>query len=413
MSEFGEEDMQTPRGSHAQTPESDDVQSIEPTESTGGEGGNDPEVPNVPVPNPTNQGHHIKNLQYLVEQLQKQQKEQQTEAANLRQRLAEQEADRERREVSETPVTVKSRDVKFPNHITKFGDKQGGEVLSFLTDCDDWIELNQDSLNTDEKKIILVGGLLTGGPKDWYRQYRELPVSDRPEFMNDYHKFCYELDRNWGDPDRKASYERKFLQLEQTSTVAKYATEFRQYMAYLRYPTDDRLLPGTFYKGLKDEIKDEVMREGRENQLPELIIQATRIDNRLRARRKEKQSSEKSDSRQQSATVNNKPFVKDKQKTTTFYGGGQKKVYASREVSTSTNNAKDDFKRKLDKDGKLSKEEKERRKKLNLCFFCGQANHAWGDCELRKQRAREKIGAPPVLFKGKQATITEINEEGN
>ncbi|EKD00070.1 retrotransposon nucleocapsid protein [Trichosporon asahii var. asahii CBS 8904] len=150
-----------------------------------------------------------------------------------------------------------TKDIKPPTYIRYSG--RPSELRAFLTDCDDYIDLNPKSINSDDKKILLVGMLLTGSAKLWYRQYREVSPDRRPAFMSNYEDFKLALDKAWGDPDLKASHERAFARLRQTTSVAAYATQFRQHMVYLNFPDDDQTLPVLFYKGLKDAIKDETI----------------------------------------------------------------------------------------------------------------------------------------------------------
>ncbi|EJT46093.1 hypothetical protein A1Q1_05388 [Trichosporon asahii var. asahii CBS 2479] len=415
------------RGSTPVGDEGETSQGNRPTQE-GTEDTSGPNAPTLPHPRPRNQGERIANLEQLTRELLQRTEDQTQEVTQLRadnedlqrrleragsqvtsRRTGRDTSERIEEDLDTMANAIKSneekpKDVKFPPNMEKFNGYKG-DLLDFLTDCNDWIDLNPQSLNTDDRKIRLVGGMMEGGPKGWYRQYRSMDEADQPHFMTNYEEFCKELDRNWGDPDRKASYER--------DTPPSSGNN-----GYLRYPSDDRLLPTTFYGGLKDEIKDEVAREGREENFNDLVDQAIRIDNRLQARKKERRDTHSSNSYQGQTNLQRKPNTQErKSRTTTYRGNGRETIVTEKDSVTTT--TRDDYKKNLDSSGRLSKEEMDRRKRLGLCFYCGKMHESWGDCPLRKQRARERIGAAPVIPKMKGARthplgiLTQSPAEGN
>lgn len=289
--------------------------------------------------------------------------------------------------------TNDTKDIKPPAYIRYSG--RPSELRAFLTDCDDYIDLNPKSINSDDKKILLVGMLLTGSAKLWYRQYREVSPDRRPAFMSNYEDFKLALDKAWGDPDLKASHERAFARLRQTTSVAAYATQFRQHMVYLNFPDDDQTLPVLFYKGLKDAIKDEVAREGRKDNLQDLMDQATRIDNRIAARIRER-NDEFPTTRQNPFRQSTTEYSRRTDPPTTRIAGGNQ---AWRKTTTivKENTSTDDYTQHLTRDGKVTKAEKERRKALGLCFYCGKGKHPIEECQARIARALEKVAPAPKL----------------
>ena len=94
------------------------------------------------------------------------------------------------------------------------------------------------------------------------------------------------LKEAFGDPDETQSAERQLHQLHQKGPASDYAAKFRQVAAHLEW--DDDPLMVAFYQGLKDEVKDELIKEDRPNTLAEYIATAVKIDDRLYERRQEK-----------------------------------------------------------------------------------------------------------------------------
>jgi hypothetical protein len=94
------------------------------------------------------------------------------------------------------------------------------------------------------------------------------------------------LEKTFGGPDAKRVVELKLARLKQTGSVSKYTTEFRQVTIHLEY--DDEPLMMLFYRGLKEEVKDDLIREKRPDEFTDYVEMAVAIDNRLYERRMEK-----------------------------------------------------------------------------------------------------------------------------
>jgi hypothetical protein len=94
------------------------------------------------------------------------------------------------------------------------------------------------------------------------------------------------LEKTFGGPDTKRAAELKLARLKQTGSASKYTTEFRQVTIYLEY--DDEPLIILFYRGLKEEVKDNLIREKRPDEFTDYMEMAVAIDNRLYERRMEK-----------------------------------------------------------------------------------------------------------------------------
>ena len=81
------------------------------------------------------------------------------------------------------------------------------------------------------------------------------------------------------------------MSMEQKNrSASKYAVEFRSMMvkAGMVDGGDGDVLIDMFYKGLRDDVKDEAIKLNRDTSLENYMSQAIRIDNRLFERRQEK-----------------------------------------------------------------------------------------------------------------------------
>ncbi|THU78113.1 hypothetical protein K435DRAFT_700781, partial [Dendrothele bispora CBS 962.96] len=181
----------------------------------------------------------------------------------------------------------------------------------------------------------------------------------------------------------------------------KYTVKFNQYAALVHW--DHSALRYFFWKGLAPRLKDELARVQEANTLPELRKQVADLDNRYWQRhfermREQKSSSSSSDNKSKkkdnsSSTSKSNPTSSTSSPSSGNSSGNQSgsgKNTSGSSNSSSGNNSKKPYADKLGKDGKLTQAERERRKKFNLCAFCG-GNHKIDDCNKRK-KAQEARG---------------------
>ncbi|KAF6789399.1 reverse transcriptase domain protein [Colletotrichum musicola] len=88
------------------------------------------------------------------------------------------------------------------------------------------------------------------------------------------------------DPDQKRQAERDLSALRQTKSATHYAAEFRRIGAQLDLTEESRIF--MFYQGLKDEVKDKLVKLDRPDDFLQYTELAIKIDNRLYERRKER-----------------------------------------------------------------------------------------------------------------------------
>jgi hypothetical protein len=153
--------------------------------------------------------------------------------------------------------------------------------------------------------------------------------------------FVRELNKAFGDLDQRNTAARELNNLRQRGSVTKYMAEFQRHAMRLGY--DDEALKDKFYNGLKDFVKDEISRSDKPTTLEGLIELAVRIDNRQYERSLERRGGYDPRSRQ-----NKKSGRHGRQ-------GDPMELDATR------------------KD--ITKQERDRRRRENLCYECGMPGH--------------------------------------
>ncbi|SPC60615.1 uncharacterized protein UHOD_11134 [Ustilago sp. UG-2017b] len=118
----------------------------------------------------------------------------------------------------------------------------------------------------------------------WF--YPHLSAVNPPAWLTDYPLFISQLRVVFGDPDCIATAKQEIEALSQTTSVANYLTQFRQLQMTLNWGED--AMAWFFYRGLKENIKDDLSRSGKPTDLETLIQRSLEIDNHIAERISEK-----------------------------------------------------------------------------------------------------------------------------
>lgn len=201
----------------------------------------------------------------------------------------------------------------------------------------------------DRTKVGFCGTLLSGAAAAWFSPLFE---SNSP-LLNDWDSFSEELAKCFGGFDRTMEAANQLHSLRQgAKSASEYASKFRLLSTDLSW--GEEALVDTFRRGLRDEVKDLMITLPYPKGLMEAIEFAVRCDNRLMERKAEKRTSE---------TWMNR-FIKQND------GVAPMELDATRKLSPGTKH--------------LSEEEKNRRRRENLCLYCGQKGHFLSNCQIRQ-----------------------------
>ena len=207
----------------------------------------------------------------------------------------------------------------------------------------------------DRTKVGFIGTLLTGTAAAWFSPHFEGDSA----CMDDWELFVQEFEEAFGDMDRVSVAANKIRLLRQgTNTVSEYAAAFRRLICDLNW--GDGAYVDQFRRGLRDDVKDLMLTVEIPKSLVEAIRTAVACDNRLMER--------KSDRR-------NAPHYNHYQHTHQRTNNGPVPMEL------------DAIQQSSRRRGPLSPEERERRRRLNLCLYCGDAGHNVSECRVKPPRA--------------------------
>ena len=182
-------------------------------------------------------------------------------------------------------------------HKPKRPDNYDGKtsVQSFLTAASVYLFQQRGVLTSDEDQVLEISSLLTGDAKEWFepvlRDFTNNAEDDREDETNHlfkkYANFEEKLRSMYGNPDEARSAAQKLLTFKQKGSASHYTSQFKQLAAKTGW-TDDETLIDTFYRGLKDTVKDELVVRDRPQTFDKYTNLAITIDNRQHERRQEK-----------------------------------------------------------------------------------------------------------------------------
>ena len=239
----------------------------------------------------------------------------------------------------------------------------------------------------DTTRIGLVGTLLTGAALSWFAPLMEM----NSPLLADYGNFMREFEQMFGEHDKVRTATTKLRALRQSNRPATvYPSEFRQISCDLRW--DAAALISQFIHGLQEGVKDFLVHLPDPVTLGDAISQAIRADNRLYERRMEKYQT----------PLRSRPRYEPPPPPIAHSSPEDMQIDAARYKP-------------------LTQAEKDRRRALGLCLYCGGENHEAKDCPKKSAKAKSKYKVrsiasyfpPSNTGVGSAPTIHESGNEPN
>ena len=214
--------------------------------------------------------------------------------------------------------------------------------------------ISPDRFPTDETKVIYIISRLYGNAMNWAASLIE---NQDPCFL-DYDAFIAKINSVYGSFDSTfvANQKLRTIRQRQLGDVRNYILEFNRYADESSWNEEAKM--DAFLAGLNDQIANRILEMfPGPRSLSAMQTIAARIDSRIVANRNFFNSSNRSNNRPRNSNNNS-----------------NKKKW---------NSKKKNFNSKFH--GPLSNEEKERRRRENLCLYCGSSQHTLDNCPLKNK----------------------------
>src|SRR5271169_6327542 len=285
---------------------------------------------------------------------------------------------------SSTPSpTTKATEAKVADPTLFHGDKT--QVENFLSTCETKF-VGQPSLFPNEaSKVTWASSFLRGVPQTWWqptiKAYTAAVAagSPPPSIYASFATFAQSLRELFGDPNLARNCMTAMENLTQTTTVTEYIAQFEALRQHTKYDSPMAEMR-FFYRGLKDNLKDKISGKKYET-LKELQDLATKYDIRIQER-----NAERAVGKNPSRPWNQTTVVKVTPTQTVL----RPSPSTTRPVTTTTTPSTDgSTPMEIDTQGvrHITKDEKDRRWKENLCLYCGKGEHRISGCTEAKTAA--------------------------
>jgi hypothetical protein len=297
--------------------------------------------------------------------------------------------DSSHRQESPPPFNYPRLDPKVPKP-PEFSGKVS-EFRNFMSQCTLTFTMCPNTYVTDEHKVLFIISLLRGNALTWARN---IPETRNHPLRHDYPAFKKALTNLYLDRNLKLIAEGKLTRLRQTKSAAAYAVEFQSLVALL--DLDNEAMCLLFYEKLKSTVKDAIVIVGRAKKFHELVDQAITIDQRQHQRTLEDKNNASSNSNSNSNS-NNRSSGNSSSNSSRYdkksNSQGKSNNSSSNSSGNSSNNSPSGNSSNRPR-GPISDAEKERRRKNNLCFYCGKPEHNRKNCpELANNSNSNSVNA--------------------
>ena len=271
---------------------------------------------------------------------------------------------------------------------------QRSKLDTWLVQCERYFAFKGGSVD-EKKKVLFATTFFRGKAEDWIKPKTKEYLFDPKDkdvqgFFEEWDQFKKEVERVFGIANEDKIAERRIQELVQTKSAAEYAAEFQRWAD--RTEWDESALQYMYRKGLKEEVKDELMRDGRAiDNLKELMEVAIDLDDRLYERKIERNPRRRGG---YGTASGSRPY----------FGGGRKSYQPAKAFDAMELDAtREQRQGSPRKQGKKNFAKKEPIK----CYGCGKPGHIKRNCrqEQSRQLPRER-----GLHATRRVTAQEMQE---
>ena len=260
-------------------------------------------------------------------------------------------------------VSKESAGTKFKPSKPKDFDGTRTELKGFLSQTKVYLAFY--GIWEDVNRVLIAQSFFTGKVRTWFQPFLDDWLKNGPggkettvRIFSKFEELEKELHEAYGDSDEKQTAIRRLEALRQTTSAATYKSEFQQLIPVVGW--DSAALQRQFWKGLKNDVQDVLIRSEDPATLEDLMEQAIKVDNRLFSLRQERKTA--GDRKQKSG--------KDRQERP------GKSSHTTRSV-------------RKDEGAKLRME----RFRAGACLACGKKGHLKKDCPEKQGSKQVVLGS--------------------
>ena len=258
------------------------------------------------------------------------------------------------------------------------------KLHAFLLQCCLTFRSCPNNFTNDQIKITYTVSWLKGTALHWYEPNLDLPDDALPDYTIYWPTFKEALKATFGKPDPVTTATTKLdnLLMKDYHHITRYNVEFNEYATLTSY--NDQALYTRYYKGLTPRLKDSLVYSGKPTMLAGLRTLAQVLDLHYWECKDEEHPKGATTAQSSSSTAS----TSHSSKTSSSHNKKPSKPHTP--AASSLKSQKPNLSNVLGPDSQLLPEEKECRKKNNLCLICASGEHFSDKCPSRKTPAKAR-----------------------
>src|SRR5882724_6480929 len=273
----------------------------------------------------------------------------------------------------------------------KFTGREPSQLRPFIISCVMAFDSRPRKFATERQQVTYAASYLTDIAMLWWQPH--LIAQPEPLIHSNWSEFVAELNNLFGQPDIAQASECTLhaLKMQDYQHVNKYMIEFSKHATHTGW--NDAALYGEFYRGLAECIKDQLLSLDDLQMFQQLKIDTLKCDTRYWERQGEKTASS---GRNRQCASSSAPAK-----------SGNNSTASSDTPAASRANPG------IGADGKLTQEERERRRLKGLCYYCGLTiNLPAPDCRNSRHPKPPVAGHATFTVMGEPEATIEEEVEG-
>ncbi|KAG1121330.1 hypothetical protein G6F42_012532 [Rhizopus arrhizus] len=272
------------------------------------------------------------------------------------------------------------------------------KLENFITQLKMVFILQPSRFPNEATKVMYAASFMDGMAFEWIQPYiNNIGTAKEDPVATNFEQFTAAIRRMFGDVTLLSDAENKVMKMKQGNrSAAEYTTDFKRYAGLTNF--NEHALLWAYKENINSQLQDElIIRQDVPTTLIEFQDLVINLDMLFRERNKKKGN--------QQRRINNLtrpvPNIINQQNRIPTHHPHQQHSFPQIHKE---NNDDDDVRpmeidnaTKKKKYAPLSKAEKQRRRDLNLCSYCGSPDHDVIECDLTPPRKSQSINANSIL----------------